>query len=132
MDREMGLGQHDRAPGAALLRSIESVELVKMVAEDREPHVLARAHAKVLQLFSGGEQLALLAVVEIGNDMQSLHFDTPFQAKVRIGGTVSRDLGRFANGGTPSNPGRRVESFFLQRFTQAKNIAVKKCASIIA
>src|SRR6185503_12825915 len=46
-------------------------------------------------------------------------------------GDCTRDLGRSADGGTPLNPGRRVLSF-LQRFTQAKNIAVKKCASIIA
>jgi hypothetical protein len=37
----------------------------------------------------------------------------------------------FRKSGTPLDRGRRVKSF-VQRFTQAKNIAVKKCASIIA
>src|SRR5258706_12978117 len=131
VDREVRFGEHDRARGAAILCAVMAVELVEMLPEDREAYVGTRVDAELAQHAGRGQQLALLAVVEIGNDVQSLHFDTPFQAKVRRGGTVSRDLGRSANSGTPLNPGRRVESF-LQRFTQAKNIAVKKCASIIA
>jgi len=126
-------GEDDRARGASILDAFGSVELIEMVPEDREPHVAACADAKRAQLFGRGQQLALLAVVEIGNDVQALHRDTPSKQRSAVG-DCTRDLGRSANGGTPLCPGRRVQSY-LQRFTQAKNIkniAVKKCASIIA
>ena len=77
-------------------RAIDAVELVEVVSEDGEAHVGAGVDAEVAELAGRDQQLALLAVVEIGNDVQSLHFDTPFQAKVRVEVGLVRDLGRSA------------------------------------
>src|SRR5258706_907296 len=87
VDGQVRFGEDDRARGAAFLRAVNTVELVEMIAQDREARVLARVHAQRAELLGRDEQLALLAVVEIGNDVQSLHFDTPFQAKVHRGVT---------------------------------------------
>src|SRR5258706_3019562 len=87
VDGQVRFGEDDRDRGAAFLRAVNTVELVEMIAQDREARVLARVHAQRAELLGRDEQLALLAVVEIGNDVQSLHFDTPFQAKVHRGGT---------------------------------------------
>jgi hypothetical protein len=108
----------------ALLRAVDAVELVEMVPEDREPDVLASRDAELAQLLGRDEQLALLAIVEISDDVQSLHSDTPFQAKIRSKGLRYATPGDPLRCGAPLDPGRRAKSF-LQRFTQAKNIAVK-------
>ena len=104
---------------------------IEVVAEDREAGVLCTPSTQsVAQLLRTRQELALPAVVQVGNDVQSLHRRYPFQAKIRSRGLHARPRA-FRESGTPSDRGRRVQSF-LQRFTQAKNIAVKKCASIIA
>src|SRR3954451_22261368 len=54
----------------------------------------------------------------------------PSKQKSAEEGPIARPRA-FRESGTPSDRGRRAKSF-LQRFTQAKNIAVKKCASIIS
>src|SRR5262249_2113144 len=77
----------------ALLGAVGTVELVEVVPEDREPDVLASRDADLAQLLGRDEQLALLAIVEISDDVQSLHSDTPFQAKIRSR-DCARDLGR--------------------------------------
>src|SRR6185295_14553019 len=98
--------------------------LVEMVPEDGEPHVATRVDAKLAQMGGRGQQLALLAVVQVGNDVQSLHFDTPFQAKIRSGDLHARPratgVGDSVPNGAPLDPGRRAKSF-LQKITQAKN-----------
>src|SRR6185312_2274289 len=105
MDREVGLGEHDGPRGAPVLAAIEAVELVEMVSEDGKAYVGAGIDAEVAELAGRVQQLALLAVVEVGNDVQSLHFDTPFQAKVREKWDCVRDLGRSAMAGRPQTQG---------------------------
>src|SRR5690349_15120709 len=64
-----------------------------MVPEDREASIPASVDAELAQLCRREEQVALLAVVEIGNDVQSLHRGTPFQAKIRSRGTAHATSG---------------------------------------
>src|SRR5258706_15116562 len=109
-----------------------------MVPEDRQPHFAACADAKRAQLFGRGQQLALLAVVEIGNDVQSLHFDTPFQAKICSRGLRARPRATRLSGQGLCLSCRGAlrqraagEILFAEDYPSEK-YRVKKCASIIA
>src|SRR3954466_213224 len=83
MDRQVRFGQHDRARGSPLLGAIGAVELDEMVPEDREAGILAGLDANIPQRCRRNHVLALTAAVQVGNDVQSLHRDTPFKAKIR-------------------------------------------------
>jgi hypothetical protein len=101
-----------------------------MVAQDREPDVLAGAHAELAKLGGRDQQLALLAIVEISDDVQSLHSDTPFQAKIRSGGTAR------ATSGDPPWRGalkpRAAGEILLAEVYPSEKYRGEKCASIIA
>ena len=74
----------------ALLGAVGSVELVEVIAENGEAGVGTRVDAQLTQVLGRNEQIALLAVVEIGNDVQALHRDTPFKQKICSRGLHTR------------------------------------------
>ena len=100
MNGKMRFREHHRAGSAPVLGAFMAVELVEMIPNDRKTHVGTRVDAELPQHFGRDQQLALLAVVQVGNDVQSLHFDTPFQAKVRWWGLPR------ATSGVPQIAGR--------------------------
>ena len=112
VDREVRFGEDDRARGAADLRRVETLELVEVVPEDRETHVLAGRHADFAKLGGGGQHFAVPAAVQVGDDVQSLHSVTPFFWRIPAGdGTDRLGFGRpprSESAATPGNQGRRV------------------------
>src|SRR5688500_11522826 len=61
-----------------------------MISDYGETGSGAGVDAKLAQLVGRNQELALLAVVEIGNDVQALHRDTPFKQKICSRGLHTR------------------------------------------